>query len=108
VRTADRDATVRPLSASRGAAAVSVVPVVPVVSARAGGSPSRGGSGVPAPTVMPALAAGPAFFAGPASPALPAFHFAAVRSLPRRGRLVHLYGRQHIDLQRVAGALCCR
>ena len=30
------------------------------------------------------------------------------RVLVPRGPAVHLYGRQHIDLQRVAGALCCR
>ncbi|WP_346731494.1 putative leader peptide [Actinacidiphila reveromycinica] len=33
---------------------------------------------------------------------------AAARSLPRRGRVVHLHGRRHIDLLRVAGALCRR
>jgi hypothetical protein len=36
------------------------------------------------------------------------FPLGTVRSLTRRGRLVHLYGRQHIDLLRVAGALCRR
>jgi hypothetical protein len=36
------------------------------------------------------------------------FHPADVRTLVTHGPLVHLYGRQHIDLQRVAGALCCR
>jgi hypothetical protein len=31
-----------------------------------------------------------------------------MRTLVTRGPLVRLYGRQHIDLLRVAGALCCR
>jgi len=44
----------------------------------------------------------------PFAAAREAFRPADVRSLPPRGPLVHLYGRQHIDLQRVAGALCCR
>ncbi|MET9218482.1 putative leader peptide [Streptomyces sp. NPDC088197] len=35
------------------------------------------------------------------------FDRADVRTLVPRGPVVHLYGRQHIDLQRVAGALCC-
>ncbi|MDF9811157.1 putative leader peptide [Streptomyces sp. SPB162] len=30
-----------------------------------------------------------------------------VGTLVPRGPVVHLYGRQHIDLQRVAGSLCC-
>ncbi|MEU6850258.1 putative leader peptide [Actinacidiphila alni] len=34
------------------------------------------------------------------------FHHADVRVLVPGGPVVHLYGRQHIDLQRVAGALC--
>jgi hypothetical protein len=33
---------------------------------------------------------------------------AAVRVLVPGGPLVRLYRRQHIDLLRVAGALCCR
>ncbi|WP_405784919.1 MULTISPECIES: putative leader peptide [unclassified Streptomyces] len=37
-----------------------------------------------------------------------AFPPASVRVLAPSGPLVRLYGRQHIDLQRVAGALCCR
>ncbi|WP_372441059.1 putative leader peptide [Actinacidiphila acididurans] len=36
------------------------------------------------------------------------FRLSAVRTLVARGPVVHLYGRQHIDLQRVAGALCSR
>ncbi|MFC4036227.1 putative leader peptide [Streptomyces polygonati] len=36
------------------------------------------------------------------------FHPAAVRVLVPGGPLIRLYGRQHIDLLRVAGALCCR
>lgn len=36
------------------------------------------------------------------------FRLRAVRSLVSRGPVVRLYGRQHIDLQRVAGALCSR
>ncbi|MYS23034.1 hypothetical protein GA0115240_14709 [Streptomyces sp. DvalAA-14] len=39
---------------------------------------------------------------------LGSFHPAAVRVLVPGGPLVRLYGRQHIDLLRVAGALCCR
>lgn len=35
------------------------------------------------------------------------FDRAAVRTLVPGGPVLHLYGRQHIDLQRVAGALCC-
>ncbi|WP_442814665.1 putative leader peptide [Streptomyces sp. NBC_01198] len=35
------------------------------------------------------------------------FHPAAVRLLVPGGPHVRLYGRQHIDLARVAGALCC-
>ncbi|WP_285369270.1 putative leader peptide [Streptomyces sp. RKAG293] len=30
-----------------------------------------------------------------------------VGTLDPRGPVVHLYGRQHIDLQRIAGSLCC-
>ena len=44
----------------------------------------------------------------PLAAARAAFRPADVCSLPPRGPLVRLYGRQHIDLQRVAGALCCR
>jgi hypothetical protein len=41
------------------------------------------------------------------SPGACSFHPAAVRVLLPGGPLVRLYGRQHIDLLRVAGALCC-
>jgi len=63
------------------------------------------------PALPPALRA--AFSAAIAAPAESrrsfqlSFHPADVRTLVTRGPLVHLYGRQHIDLQRVAGALCC-
>ncbi|WNI19384.1 putative leader peptide [Actinacidiphila sp. ITFR-21] len=45
---------------------------------------------------------------GVPSPMTGSFHPAVVRVLVSRGPRVRLYGRQHIDLLRVAGALCCR
>jgi hypothetical protein len=44
----------------------------------------------------------------PGAPRGPRSGRSAVRTLVRRGPVVRLYGRQHIDLQRVAGALCSR
>ncbi|WP_329129206.1 hypothetical protein OG552_02605 [Streptomyces sp. NBC_01476] len=38
----------------------------------------------------------------------PLFHLAAVRTLAPGGPPVRLYGRRHIDLLRVAAALCRR
>ncbi|WP_407639725.1 putative leader peptide [Actinacidiphila guanduensis] len=69
------------------------------------GSCGQGVEAVPAgsrPGPVPAEGTAGAAAAG----TVPTFPAAAVRTLTRRGRLVHLYGRQHIDLQRVAGALC--
>lgn len=62
-------------------------------------------------TSRPAPPPLPAFPAAPPEPRLAchvSFRPADVRTLVTPGPLVHLYGRRHIDLRRVAGALCCR